>query len=174
MTDTFELGKTIKCHKIEFNICPDLWIDASFILSKLKDKEFKEIKFLNKSGTKLNNQVESLPLNGGLYFFIVKATSLPDTASYLLYIGRAKKTTTHNLKIRCKKYFTNYKNEKERPKISQMIHGYGKFLYLKYIDLGDNNDLISELEEKLINNLIPPFNDFIPDKSIRDAVKAFS
>ena len=173
MIDIFELGKTIKCHKIVFNICPDLWTDANHILSKLKHKKVKEIKFLNRTGTKLNSQVNSLPLNGGVYFFIVKASSLPDTANYLLYIGRAKKTNSHNLKIRCKKYFTKYNNEKERPKISRMIDAYGKFLYLNYFDLGEDNDLISDLEKRLINNLIPPFNDFIPEKTIRDAVKAF-
>ncbi len=172
--ETFELGATINCHEIKFNICPHIWTDADFVLTRLKGKKFREIKLLNDSGTDLNEQIESLPLNGGIYFFIVKSTTLPDIASYLLYIGRAQKTKTHNLKIRCKRYFTKYNNEKERPKIARMIDYYGKYLYLRYVDLGDNNEMIVALEEKLINNILPPFNDLIPDKTIRDAKKAFT
>lgn len=36
-----------------------------------------------------------------------------------------------------------------------------------------DNQIIDKVEEELINKILPPFNDEIPDKNIRDAVKAF-
>lgn len=172
--ETFLLGKSINCHTIKFQICPDLWSDSDAISNEFDQKDIHEIKYLNEEGTAFSEEVGKIPTNGGVYFFIVKAKTLPELANYLVYIGRAKKTDGHNLRIRCKRYFQNYKNEKERPKIARMIKQYGKFLYLRYVDLGDNNERIDLIESKLINNLTPPFNDQIPKKKIRDAIKAFA
>ncbi|MGP2657959.1 hypothetical protein ACOJTA_13065 [Malaciobacter sp. WC5094] len=171
--DTFQLRNEIICSTIEFKICPSLWVDNEYISENINLEDIEEIKYLDSSGTVFSESVESLPTNGGLYFFMIKSKTFSEVANYLVYIGRAKKTDNHNLKVRCKKYLQNYANDRERPKISTMIHKYGKYLYLKYIDLGDDNDLIDDLEEKLINNLLPPFNSQIPKKEIREAVAAF-
>ena len=44
-------------------------------------------------------------------------------------------------------------------------------MYCSYIEL-DDNELIMQIETELINKLILPFNDKIPDKKIGFAVKA--
>ncbi|AFV03482.1 hypothetical protein UNSWDHB_322 [Dehalobacter sp. UNSWDHB] len=54
-----------------------------------------------------------------------------------------------------------------------MIEGWGQYLYVRYLPLTDN-DLIDSIESEIINKVLPPFNDMIPDKQIRTAVKAFS
>lgn len=169
----FELGKQIKCSNIEFTICPNLWNDFEFIAQNIDIEKIEEIKYLNDDGKTFNDEIEKLPNSGGVYFFIIKSLVLTEMVQYLVYVGRAKKTENHNLKIRCKKYLNNYNNEAERPKVSRMLKDYGKHLYLKYIDLGDNNKLIDELEAKIINNLLPPFNSRVPDKKIQKAVSAF-
>lgn len=53
-----------------------------------------------------------------------------------------------------------------------MIREWGPYLYIKYIEMTDN-DTIKALEKKLINALVPPFNDEIPNKTIKRAVDAF-
>lgn len=171
--DTFDLGEKIAHHKLEFKVCPDLWKDGDFISDHISFDDVQEIKYLNDTGSILNADNEALPTNGGLYFFYIKPTTFPEMTSHLVYIGRAQKTVNQNLRKRCKSYFQKYCKEDERPKIARMIKQYGKYLYLRYIDLGDDNDLIVELEAKLINNLLPPFNDEIPSKVVRDAIKAF-
>jgi hypothetical protein len=171
--DTFVLGGDVNQHQIEFKICPTLWVDGDFIEKIITTKDIKEIKYLNDSGTSFCEDIQTLPQNGGIYFFVIKSITLPQLANYLVYIGRAQKTENQNLRIRCKKYWQNYSRDDERPKIARMIKQYGQYLYLRYIDLGKDNDLIIDLEAKLINNLLPPFNDEIPSKKIREAVKAF-
>ena len=54
-----------------------------------------------------------------------------------------------------------------------MLKGWGEYLYIRYLPLTDDLEL-EKIEAELINKILPPFNDKIPDKKIRDAVKAFS
>lgn len=61
----------------------------------------------------------------------------------------------------------------KRPKIKRMIDSWGPYLYIRYLPL-DDNSIIEALEKELINKILPPFNDFIPDVDIRNAIKAFS
>lgn len=172
--DAFNLGLDINTHTLTFRILPSLWKNfnqANMILPTLKD--WKEIKFLNEDGVDFNDEINVLPNNhGGVYVFIIKSDIFPGISEYFAYIGRAKLTDNHNLRVRLRSYLTKYNNENERPKVSRMINQYGPSLYLRYIEI-DNNDVIDYLESELINSLLPPFNDEIPNKIIRDAVQAF-
>jgi len=172
--DAFILGQEINNHNVSFKICPTLWFDFNLkkkILPAMQD--WKEIKFLDDSGIDFNTDINKLPNNhGGIYVFIIKSDIFPGISEYLSYIGRAKLTKTHNLRVRLRSYLTSFNNENERPQISRLIKQFGPHLYLRYIEL-DNNDIIDYLEAELIKSLLPPFNDEIPDKKIRDAIKAF-
>lgn len=86
-------------------------------------------------------------------------------------IGRSWLTEHQHLKKRVRSYFQKY--AVERPKIKRMIKYWGPHLFIRYIELTDN-DIINEIEEKLINSILPPFNDKIPDKKIKQAVSAFN
>jgi len=129
-----------------------------------------EIKFLDKNGN-YNPELDTIPNDkGGIYIFIAKTGILPaDTHLYLMYIGRAFCTETENLRKRCKKYSA----KQDRPKISRMIQQWGKYLYIRYLPLDDNR-MIDNIESELINKIIPPCNDKIPNKNIQRAVKAFN
>ncbi len=54
-----------------------------------------------------------------------------------------------------------------------MFKYWGKELHLAFLVLDDNMNII-DLEKKLINSLLLPMNDEIPDKEIKQATKAFS
>jgi excinuclease UvrABC nuclease subunit len=168
--DVINLGKQIQCSKVPYVICPQLWNTLCILPSALS----KEIKYLNDDGTDLNPMVQSLPKDkGGVYLFYVKSGVLPCLADYLMYIGRALKTDNQNLRKRCKEYFQKYSRDAEqRPKIKHLMEQWGNYLYLRYVELEDNH-LIIEYESHLINSLLPPFNDMIPDQIIRAAQKAF-
>ena len=49
---------------------------------------------------------------------------------------------------------------------------YKNHIFLRYSKIS-NNDLIVRLEAELINSLLPPFNDEVPDKIERQAIDAF-
>ncbi|OMF28674.1 hypothetical protein BK133_18655 [Paenibacillus sp. FSL H8-0548] len=165
--EEIDLIRKIHSTKIEFKMCPDLWGLEGIDFSQTT---FKETKFLNDLGTAMHENMNNLPsTSGGIYFFYIRPGILPNT-DYLVYIGRAKYTDSQNLKKRCRSYFQKYPNE--RPKINTMIREWGPYLHLRYMELTDNH-LISSFEEKLINSFIPPFNDEIPNKTIKRAVSAF-
>lgn len=169
----FDFAEKIELHKVYFSLFPELWESFHCDGIDLDTVTWSETKFLSDDGTSLNEGMDNLPNNkGGIYIFCAKCGILPGTSNYLMYIGRAKVTGTHSLKVRCRKYFSEYQNEDGRPKIRRLVKQWGKYLYLKYIEL-DNNELIERLEASLINSILPPFNDVIPEKRTRDAVKMF-
>lgn len=173
MPNYIDLGEQINNYKMYFNLVPKLWDDFRCDCIDLNAVTWHKCKFLNSDGSELSNEMKNLPNNkGGIYLFFVKPPVIPGLSKYLMYIGRAKLTDKHNLRVRCTKYFTEYHSEKSRPKIARLLSYWGKYLYVYYIELEDNA-LIDELEAILINSLLPPCNDYIPAKTIRAAVKAF-
>ena len=158
--------------KITFILNTTLWDSFDGKIKQILHSfgTWAEIKFLDNKGNK-NPSLDTIPNDkGGVYIFIAKSEILPtDTHLYLMYIGRARCTEDQNLRKRCKEYSTN----QDRPKISRMIRQWGKYLYIRYLPL-DNNSLIDNIEAELINKILPPFNDKVPDQKIQRAVKAFN
>lgn len=173
LADAFHLGEQIKLHTIEFKLYPQLWGDFDIDHKIMSELDWIEVKFLNDRANDFSEEVKKLPNDkGGVYIFIIKSEVLPNISEYLAYIGRAQLTEHHNLRVRCKRYLTTYINDKERPKITTLMHYYRDRLFLKYAIIEDN-DLIIDIEAELINSLLPPFNDEIPEKRVRQAVDAF-
>ena len=171
--DSLKLSDHIKIHCEDFILYPGLWKEFDHSLIDLSVIQWKEIKFLNEDGDDLNPLVKSITEEkGGIYLFMIKSNVLVGISEYLVYIGRAQKTDTHNLRVRLRKYYYEYFGKYGRPKVTRMINKWGPYLYLKYFELEDN-DLVVMLEAELINSVLPPFNDEIPKKRIRDAVNAF-
>lgn len=151
-----------------FMINPTLWQDIEKINAELDIDSIKEVKYVRDDLTKYDEELNTLPSDkGGIYFFFIKQPILHGTISYLVYVGRARKGNTQNLKKRCREYFYDYNNvnkdDNRTRKVRRMIKRWGKYLYLQYIEL-DNNDLIDSMESLLINNIRPPFNSQIPSK----------
>ena len=164
-------------HTLKFTLSPTLWQDADEINHYFSTLDIKSIKFFNDDCTQINENIIDLPNDkGGIYFFILKNDVLPNLSSHIMYIGRAHNTKSQNLRKRCSVYFNQYyKNHTKRPHIHAMLNKWSNHLYLYFIELTDNDE-INEIEEKLINNIIPPFNHDIPHtelKRVRTAVTAF-
>lgn len=157
--------------KLHFMLNVVLWdsFDPNILQMVSPPDMWNEVKLLDSNGCK-NSQMDTIPNNtGGIYLFIAKTHILPESHMYLMYVGRAHCTTKQNLRKRC----CGYPTEKKRPKIQRMVEQWGQYLYVKYLPVQDNHT-IDTIEAELINKILPPFNDEIPDQNIRDAVKAFS
>lgn len=171
--EAFVLSDKIKTHEIRFYLYPDFWKNFDIDKYELINPSWKEVKFLNENGDDVSDDVKSLPENkGGIYMFIIKCPNIPGVTEYLAYIGRAQLSNQHSLKIRCRKYLYEWYGEDGRPKITRMIGKWGKHLYIKYAEIQENVDTV-ELEANLINSILPPFNDKIPEKNIKQAIDAF-
>lgn len=161
--------------KVDYYHYPDRWqcIEIHDTI-KSKDKWSVEMKYLSQNGTEPSSEVKNIPDNlGGIYVFFIKGIILPFIESYPVYIGRAKNTPSQNLRKRCLDYYYEYFKKDSRMKIERMIRKWGNYLYIKYIELTDN-DLIIETEAKLINCILPPFNDRIPKISFQEPTEAFN
>lgn len=172
-----QLMDEFNSHTIRFTMCPTLWQDTNIINNYFSDKDFNFFKFFNDDISDINNDINIVPNDkGGIYFFVFKSDVLPDLSSHIMYIGRAYYTESQNLRKRCKEYFIRYfKNYEERPQIYIMLNKWSKNLYLYFVELTNNED-IEDIEKKLINNILPPFNHNIPSAEIRrikNATKAF-
>lgn len=171
--EAFVLSDNIKTHEVIYRLYPGLWDSFDHTLIERINPVWKEVKFLNDNGDDISDEMKLLPNNhGGIYIFIIKNSILPNSSEYLAYIGRALFSDSHNLKVRCRKYFYEYFGENGRSKITRMIEKWGSHLYVKYAEIDDNDDTV-KLEADLINAILPPFNDAIPKKIIRQAVNAF-
>lgn len=164
------VGNIAESH-LRFMLNTTLWdsFDSDIISVISPPQSWSEVKLLAPDGGR-NPQLSTIPNDkGGIYLFLAKSNILPESHLYLMYVGRAHISATQNLRKRCSQYPT----EKKRPKIKRMIEQWGQYLYIRYLPLEDN-DIIDVVEGELINKIIPPFNDEIPDQKISAAVKAFT
>lgn len=163
-----------KLYDVIYYHTPQRWdligeLDLDLKISDWSD----EIKFLDNNEIDISNEVKNLPQDaGGIYIFFIKGQIVPFFETYLAYIGRAQYTENQNLKLRCSSYYYEFFKEKTRPKIFRLIDRWGKYLYIRYLPLMDN-ELIKSLEVKLINGILPPFNDEIPELKYNQPEPAF-
>ena len=107
-----------------------------------------------------------------MYLFFVKCPIITGITEFPFYIGRAQLTDGQNLRKRCREYFTKFARDDERPKTTTMINYWGKELYIAFKVIDGNGGII-DYEKKLINSLLLPMNDAIPDADISASIKAF-
>lgn len=173
LKSAFSLGEKLKVRNLTYFIYNKHWEKFDLSALNLEMSRWKTIKYLNTSGTDFHKDIKLVPKDkGGLYLFTVRTPILPGITDFPVYVGRAQLTEGQNLNKRCKEYFLKHRNDKERPLITTMFQYWSKELYLSFMEIKDNKNII-DYEKKLINSLILPLNDEIPDIQIRQAKKAF-
>ena len=163
--------------KVSFVLNTILWDSFDTTIRSIlhSDSNWQEVKFLDEYSP-LSSRMNTIPNDaGGIYLFIAKPDIIHNSHGYLMYIGKSSKSASRNLRKRLREYYTEKKEINKRPKIRRMLNRWGEYLYIRYLPLYDHdNSTIERIETELINKITPPFNDDIPNKTIRNAVKAFS
>lgn len=173
LRSAFELGEELRLREVPYKLHSTLWNRFNLSDLNLNFDTWQKLKYLNIEGNGLNPSIEDIPNNsGGIYVFYVKCQIISGLTEYPLYIGRAQLTEGQNLRKRVKEYFQKYAKDDERPKITRMFNYWANELQLAYYILDENQEIV-DLEKKLINSLLLPMNDEIPDEEIRQGVKAF-
>jgi len=173
ISSAFDLGEQLALKTIEYKLHQDLWGVYNLSAVNLDFATWTKIKYLNAAGTGLHANVDTVPNNsGGLYLFYLECPVITGLTEYPFYVGRAQFTAGQNLRKRVKEYYQHYVLNNERPKITKMLKYWGNELHLAYKTL-PNNAATIDFEKKLINTLLLPMNDQIPDQEIRQAVQAF-
>ena len=169
----FDLAEEFNKKKVEYKLHQPLWDKYDLSAIDLDFNNWNTIKYLNDDATDFGDQIDTIPNDtGGLYIFFIRCKVINGITDFPVYVGKAKLTANQNLRKRCREYFTKYAREDERPLITKMIRYWGKELYLSFMHLGNNDDIV-DYEKKLINSLLLPFNTEIPETDIRQAVNAF-
>lgn len=173
INSAFDLGQIISLKTIEYKLHQDLWTRHDLTAIDLNFNNWNKIKYLNDDASDFHPDVNTIPNNsGGLYLFFLKCPVIIGMTEFPFYIGRAQLTEHQNLRKRCREYFTKYARSQERPKITRMIRYWGPELHLAY-KIIQENEAIRDFEKSLINSLLLPMNDEIPDQEIRQAIQAF-
>lgn len=169
----FKLAEEIKLRAIEYKLHNGLWCRYDLSAINLDFHTWTSIKYLNDDASDFSDEINQLPNDqGGLYLFYVKCPIISGITEFPFYVGRAQLTDGQNLRKRCKEYYSKFSRESERPKITKMIEYWGKDLFLAF-KIIDNNEDIIDYEKKLINSLLLPMNDEIPETDIKQAIKTF-
>jgi hypothetical protein len=169
----FDLGRELNDHKVRYILNKPLWDRFNYPALDTTFANWISIKYLNEDGSAFNDDINTIPNDqGGLYLFYIKCKILSGITEYPFYIGRAQLTEGQNLRKRVKEYFQKYSKNDERPKIYRMLKLWGKELHIAFLPLADN-DAIVNVERDIINSLVLPMNDLIPDKTIKQAIIAF-
>lgn len=166
--DFLQTGEHISRYKIN-----DVFLYPEFIqqcnIIEFSKLNWKEVKFLDSDGNKHPDMAKITNKKGGIYIFCAKHNLLPTFSGPIMYIGRAHLSKSQNLRKRC----SDYLSEAKRPKIIKMREYWGTSLFIFYAEL-DDNDLIDEVENRLIEAINPPFCSEIKNVTLRKATIAFS
>lgn len=172
-SSAFELGEKLNNQTVKYILHKPLWDKFNFSAYNLQFHNWQKIKYLNDEGDDFDIAIDTVPnTHGGLYMFYVKCDILSGISEFPFYIGRAQYTDNQNLRKRVKEYFQHFYRNNERPKITRMFKYWAKELHLAYFVINDNTNIV-DLEKQLINALLLPMNDEIPDQEIKQAIKAF-
>jgi len=156
-----------------FCLSTELWEKYSSYNHMADLSKLKKIKYFD-DNSQLSEQVLSIPKDkGGIYIYIIENSVIPITGSYIMYIGRARKTENESLYHRAKSHFNQYKRHEENERLERVFDNWKRYVYLLYLPI-DGNEIIDQVENELILALAPPCNKDYPAPQIRRKLSAFN
>ena len=106
--------------------------------------------------------------------YCIVPSPIPGCGEYIAYIGMASKTRSENLRSRVRSYKYELGQGYKRDRIHNLFVRWGQYIYVYYLPVDANNEIIEELETRLIGCFIPPCNADIRDAVVKKKVKAFA
>lgn len=140
----------------------------------LSENNWRECKYYD-DASHVSDDVRKIPHDkGGIYMYVVKPPIPVPYMPMIMYIGRARNNgKTQNLAKRVGSYDNEAHNVyRGRKWIRKLFRNYAEYLYVLYLPL-DRNEDIDKLEKELIVAVIPPFNEDLIQKSLKEGRGAF-
>lgn len=159
-----------------FYLIPELWEKFKYDdLGNVDFSKWKRIKLMDDTGNFSEEEIKKIPTKyGGIYIYCIKSNVVNEADSYIMYVGMASKTANENLRRRVASYKSELGVGYSRDRIHNLFAKWGKYIYVHYLPVDAERDIIEELETRLIGCLIPPCNADIQDASVKKKVKAFA
>lgn len=177
MSSIYEpIQSEITAFRRRFFLIPELW--EKFKFDDLENVDFanwKKIKLMSEDGIFSDEEIKKIPTKyGGIYIYCIQSNVINEVDSYVMYVGMASKTKNENLRRRVSSYKSEIGVGYSRDRIHNLFNRWGKYVYVHYLPIDADREVIEELETRLIGCFIPPCNADIQDAEVKRKVKAFS
>jgi hypothetical protein len=160
--------------KQPYILAPELW--QKFHIDGLTGFDFskwKRVRMMEEDGS-LSDETKEIPsIYGGIYIYCILPGIIPECGVYVMYIGKASKTISENLRSRVRSYKAQFGEAYTRDRVHNLFARWGKYVYAYYLPVKSDSETIEELETRLIACFVPPCNADIRDPVVKRAVKAF-
>lgn len=165
----------LECYDRHFILSPELW--AKFDITDLVQVDFTKwdcIKLIENG--KFSRKLSKVPNEvGGIYVYCIEPRIIPNAGAYVMYIGKATKTASENLRKRIRSYHSCISDNETRPRLHNLFSKWGEYVYVHYLPVDSNEEVITALEDRLIAAYgKPPCNSDVRVKSVKIAVRAFN
>jgi len=158
-----------------FCLSTELWKKYNEHTHSVDLHSLRKIKYFGNDESELSEQVSGLPEDiGGIYLYVIENSVIPIAGSYIMYVGRARKTNSENLKKRAKSHFYQYRRHEENERLERVFDKWNQHLYFLYLPVNESDDIIDLIEDELILALTPPCNKDYPSPKIRRKLSAFN
>ena len=164
----------VKNNTLKMALIPARWREFDNFLN-ISKASWQELKYYADDGS-VNTDLSTIPNDkGGIYVYVVKTGFPLNYSEIIMYVGRAQNNEdTQNLRKRVMHYSSEAKDiYRGRKSIRDLFNKYKEYLYVDYLPLEHNED-IEKLEKEIIAGIVPPFNDDVIQKSLKEGKKMFA
>lgn len=174
-SDIFDPVKTdLEAFQERYVLSPELW-------GKFRTDDLNGLDYSNWKTAKLieNGDISDETLLipddfGGIYVYCIEPRVIPNCGCYVMYIGKATKTRSENLRSRVRSYRKQLGKTYNRDRLHRLFIKWGDYVYVHYLSIDASGETITALEDRLIAAYgLPPCNAEVRVPSIKAAVKAF-
>lgn len=158
-----------------YTMVPELW--QKFSIEGLDGVDFSKWKSLKlMEGESFSSKISTVPNHfGGIYVYCIEPQIIPFTGCYVMYIGKATKTSSENLRARIKSYNSEVGVDFKRERLHRLFSKWGEYVYVHYLAIDSTPEVITATEDRLIAAFgRPPCNSDVRIKSVKQAVRAFN
>lgn len=160
-------------YQTTFILSPELWEKFNLEGINVDYSKWARVKMMD-ADKELSDETNRIPNDcGGIYVYVIVSPIIPNGGNYLMYIGKATKTESENLRARVRTYKKQFGEKYNRSKLHNMFTKWGEYVYVYYLPMKSSAADIKEIEDRLIAAYgRPPCNKEILIRSVKDAVDA--
>ena len=160
-------------YQMTFILSPELWEKFNLEGINVDYSKWARVKMMD-ADKELSDETNRIPNDcGGIYVYVIVSPIIPNGGNYLMYIGKATKTESENLRARVRTYKKQFGEKYNRSKLHTMFTKWGEYVYVYYLPMKSSAADRKEIEDRLIAAYgRPPCNKEILIRSVKDAVDA--
>ena len=104
-------------YKVNFILSPELWDKFDLEGIDVDYSKWDRAKMIGDDGG-ISSETNRIPKDcGGIYVYTIVSSIIPNGGNYLMYIGKATKTETENLRARVRSYKKQFGDKYNRSKL---------------------------------------------------------